>query len=465
MKPGGFDERSVQMTDQYRRVASPMSGADALLWTVGRDPVLRPTILAVMVLDSSPRWADVRERVVALVEAVPRLRSRVAMRPFGCRREFATDDNFDLDSHLHRTGLPNGATLRHVLDLAQTMASTGFDAERPPWEAVMVEGVDGSGSALVVKLHHALIDGVGGVAVLAHLLDHAARPTPERDPVPGGKGKRPIPGYLRHVPTPGRMAEVALYSCVHPLEQVENVMATATSVARLLAPAGRPLSPLMTKRSDKRGCEVLDLDPQVLRGAARAMGGTLNDVFVASVVLGLARYHEHHGVRIDGLRALMPINVRSSDDPLAGNHFVPARFVVPVHTDPAECVQEIHAIAASWKNAPGLAMNEVLATGLDALPDPVVTALWGSMLKGDDFCVTNVPGPAFEAYLVGSRISQMYAFAPPSGAATNVSLITLSDRACVGIVTDMEAIPDSSELAGCLAEGFDEVGGLRRGPE
>jgi diacylglycerol O-acyltransferase / wax synthase len=453
------------MSDQSRRANSPMSGADALLWTVGRDPVLRPTILAVMVLDSPPRWADVRARMAALVDAVPRLRSCVAMRPFGCRREFVVDDGFDLDSHLHRTSLPAGATLRHVLDLAQTMASAGFDAERPPWEAVMVEGVDGSSAALVVKLHHALVDGVGGVAVLAHLLDHAGRPSPERDPVTGGRGKRPRPVFLRHVPTPRRMGEVALYSCGHPLRQMENVVATATSVARLLAPAGRPLSPLMTKRSDRRGCEVLDLDPQVLRGAARAMGGTLNDVFVASVVLGLARYHERHGVRIDGLRALMPINVRASGDPLAGNHFVPARFIVPVYTDPARCVREVHAIAASWKTAPGLAMNEVLATGLDALPDPVVTALWGSMLKGDDFCVTNVPGPAFEAYLAGSRISQMYAFAPPSGAATNVSLITLPDRACVGIVTDVEAIPDSAELADCLAEGFDDVGGLRRGPE
>jgi diacylglycerol O-acyltransferase len=449
------------MSDRPTRVASALSGADALLWTVGRDPVLRPTILAVMALDRSPAWPEVRARVAALVRDVPRLRSRIVARPFGCdRRRFLTDECFDVDAHLHRTILPAGARFRDVLDLTEEMASTGFDPERPPWEAVIAEGVDGDGAALIVKLHHALVDGVGGVAVLADLVDPARSPSRGRSPTATTRPSRPLPGLLRHLPTPRRAAAVTLLTCAHPFEQMQQVMATAASVARLLAPAGKPLSPLATKRSANRGCEVLDLDPRVLRAAARAMGGTLNDAFMTSVVLGLARYHQRHGVRIEALRALMPINVRSSGDPVAGNHFVPARFVVPVHTDPAECMRQVHAIAASWKHAPGLAVNELLASGLDALPDPVVTALWGSMLKGDDFCITNVPGPTSDTYLAGSKIERLFAFAPPSGAATNISLVTLSGRACVGIVTDSDAIPDGATLARCIAEGFDEVGGL-----
>ena len=65
--------------------------------------------------------------------------------------------------------MPPEATFRDVLDMAQIMATTGFDSELPPWEAVVVEGVDGGPRALIVKVHHALVDGVGGLAVLMHL--------------------------------------------------------------------------------------------------------------------------------------------------------------------------------------------------------------------------------------------------------------------------------------------------------
>ena len=160
------------MIDERVRVADTMSGSDALLWTVGRDPVLRPTVVAVMALDRAPCWTDVRDRVAALVDIVPRFRSRAKSRPLGRGRpQFVTDDRFDLDLHLRRMLLPPHATFRDVLDLAQAMATTGFDTELSPWEAVVVEGVDGEGAALVIKLHHALVDGVGGVAVLMHLLD------------------------------------------------------------------------------------------------------------------------------------------------------------------------------------------------------------------------------------------------------------------------------------------------------
>lgn len=84
------------------------------------------------------------------------------------------------------------------------------------------------------------------------------------------------------------------------------------------------------------------------------------------------------------------------------------------------------------------------------------------MLKGDDFVVTNVPGLPFETYLAGAHVESMYGFAPTSGAALNVSLLTPADRACVGINIDTAAVPDGSVLTRCLREGFDEVCSLAR---
>jgi hypothetical protein len=191
----------------------------------------------------------------------------------------------------------------------------------------------------------------------------------------------------------------------------------------------------------------------------------VNDVFMASVVRGLTLYHEQHGVLSTGFRVLMPISVRVGGAGAgAGNHFVPARFVIPVHPDVALCVAEVQAVTAAWKQAPGLAVSDVLATGLSTLPGPLARNLWGAMLRGTDVCVTNVPGPAARTSLVGAPVEGIYAFAPPSGAALNVSLVSSAAKACIGVTLDAAAVPDSAKLAGCLEDGFAEVCSARPAP-
>jgi WS/DGAT/MGAT family acyltransferase len=443
--------------------ADTMSGSDALLWTISADPVMRPTIVALLVLGSTPDWAEVRSRVDGLTSAVPRLRSLAVSRaPGRGRPQFVPDESFELDTHLRRMCLSGRGNLRDVLDMAQTMATTGFDAALPLWEAVLVEGVDEDRAVLVMKVHHALIDGVGGLAVLAHLFD-----TPDRAhaTAPGGDdaedvtppvARRSDLRRLSHLPG-GRLVGDALDALTHPARSLGQLAAAGTSAARLMAPAGAPISPLMTGRGFRRRVEVIDLELATLKRAATAWSGTVNDVFVASVVRGLTRYHEQHGVLSTGFRALMPVNVRGGGHGVAGNHFVPARFVIPVHTEVAACVAEVRRNAEEWKHAPGLAMSDVLATALSALPPGVARRLWSSMLMGDDFCITNIPGPPFQTSVAGARVEGIYAVSPPSGAALNVSLVSAANRACVAITTDVAAVPDSPKLAACIEDGFAEV--------
>jgi hypothetical protein len=86
------------------------------------------------------------------------------------------------------------------------------------------------------------------------------------------------------------------------------------------------------------------------------------------------------------------------------------------------------------------------------------------MLKGTDVCVTNIPGPPFPTTISGAAVEGIYAFAPPSGAALNVSLVSSAGRACIGITADARAIPDSAKLAACLEDGFTEVCSAPRAP-
>jgi len=130
---------------------------------------------------------------------------------------------------------------------------------------------------------------------------------------------------------------------------------------------------------------------------------------------------------------------------------------IAARADLADCMAEVRRNAEEWKHAPGLAMSDVLATGLSALPAVVARNLWSSMLLGNDFCITNIPGPPFQVFLAGAGVEGIYAVSPPSGAALNVSLISAGERACITITADVAAIPDSPKLAGCIEDGFAEV--------
>jgi len=437
-----------------------MSGSDALLWSIGTDPVMRPTVVALVVLESTPEWAAVRGRIRKLTEAVPRLRARVVTRfPSRGRPQFVADPAFDLGDHVRRLRLPPHGGLRDVLDMAQSMASSVFDPALPLWEAVLVEGVDDERAALLVKIHHAVIDGVGGLAVLAGLFD-PPEPAPAPDHEAARTGDAPARETQHHgrdLPRAVELVDETRDALFHPFRTLGQLGALGESVARLLAPAGRPVSTIMTGRGARRYVEIIDLDLSALKDSAKACGGTVNDVFVASVVRGLTLYHEQHGVVSTGFRALMPISVRVGAGTGAGNHFVPARFVIPVHPDVAECVAEVQNLTGAWKGAPGLAVSDVLAAGLSTLPGPVARNLWGAMLRGTDVCVTNVPGPAARSSLAGATVEGIYAFAPPSGAALNVSLVSSAARACIGVTVDAAAVPDSAKLAGCVEDGFAEV--------
>ena len=131
--------------------------------------------------------------------------------------------------------------------------------------------------------------------------------------------------------------------------------------------------------------------------------------------------------------------------------------MIPTHADVADCVAEVRRVAEEWKSTPGLALSDVLATGLSALPSVVARGLWGAMLLGNDVCVTNIQGPPYPVTLAGAAVGRIYALAPPSGAALNVSLISAVDRVCITVTADVAAVPDSPKLAGCIEDGFAEV--------
>jgi WS/DGAT/MGAT family acyltransferase len=450
-----------------------MSDADALMWAIESDPLLRSTIVTALFLDAAPAWDTVRARLERGVRLIPRMRQRVVEPAFGLGTSAWSDDpSFDLAYHARRVRNPDPTSDRFVYDLAATAAMEAFDRERPLWQYTLVEDLPDGRAAFVMKVHHSMTDGVGGIKLLLMLLDL------ERDPPPAGPDPEPrqLPVFTplgialhrlaiqrqvvqdlltRAVPTAMGVLDEFRHD---PLGTITMSVAAIASAVRFLAPALTPQSPLLRPRSLSRRVFTLDVLLDDLKRAAKATGASVNDVFVGGVMGGFQRYHEEHGTPADQLRMIMPINVRDDGGGLGGNHFTPARVLVPVSIrDPARRIEEIRARCRRLRAEPAVAMTEQLAALLNLLPRAAATALMGSMFKGADLVTSNVPGTPFALYLGGAEIQRTYAFGPLSGTAANVTLLSYAGTCCVGVNVDTAAVPDFDRLRDHLADGMAEV--------
>ncbi len=456
-----------------RTFSDHMSDSDALMWNIEKDPILRSTIVAVGLLDAAPDWQRLRDRLERASIDIPRLRQRVLSPPLrlGPPR-WAIEPAFDLDYHLRRVQMPAPGSLRHLLDFVAPIAQASFDRARPLWEATLVEGLEGGRAAVVIKVHHSVTDGVGGVELLAKLVDlDADTPTPTTiasapapEPLSGSDlvresiahTSRRWMGIARRIP--GSIVSTTTSAVTDPFGSTVRAVDTARSIGRIVAPAASPLSDVMTTRGMGRRLEILDYPIDALKRAAKQADGSVNDAFVAGAIGGLARYHERLGAPASELRMTMPINVRRSDAGAAGNHFAPARFAVPADIDdPIDRMRSINALVREWRDEPALGLTDALAGVLNRLPTSTTTALFGGMLKCVDFVTSNVPGAPIPVYLAGSKVESLYAFGPPSGAAVNITLLSHIDRCCIGVVIDTTAVPDAEALVADLRAGFDEV--------
>ncbi|MCY7300936.1 MAG: WS/DGAT domain-containing protein [Ilumatobacteraceae bacterium] len=455
------------------RFSSHLNESDSVLWSIERDPVLRTTIVAVSMLDRSPNWKRLRRRMDEACVQVPRLRQKVVSAPMRVGPPRWEDDEFfDVDYHLRRVVCPAPGDLRAVLDMAGLFAMAAFDKDRPLWEFTLVEGLADGGAALIQKVHHAFTDGVGGVKMAELLLDHKRAPGPPRNVVTGERPKKV--GSLEAIVQPlvanartatalswrGAQAfpSFATAAVLRPDRAVGTTVRSARSIVKLLAPAMTPLSPVMVGRGLSRRFDAFDVPLADLLAAAHTADSTLNDAFLASITDGLRRYHERRGAPVTALRVTMPINLRKPGDTLGNNRFVPARLTIPIDAvDAAQRMQRMGALSRRWRSEPSLPLSNTIAGVLNRLPIAMTTAVFGGMLKAIDFVATNVPGLTHRVYLAGAEVTREYAFAPPSGAALAVALLSHGDQCCIGINIDTTAVPDADVLVACVREGFDDV--------
>lgn len=489
-------------TFSHRATLDPV---ETVLWRAERHPVLSGTSCVVILLDREPDWARFRAAHEWGTRLVTRLRQRILEPALPTTSPaWVTDEDFDIDHHLHRRRIDGEAERADVLRLAQDIALTPLDRSRPLWEGTLLTGLSGGGAAYVLKIHHALADTRGSVQLLSMLQSRTRRHTPDKPSassvgVRGAAGSVPadaagsaaasrtragnagaapasatkgagelalqgLVGGLGALPGKALTAtRMGVFAALNPGEVLAEGMRYAASVRRLFAPSPAPASPLFDGRDSRTWRFVaIDASGVELAAAARVAGASTQDAFLAAVLGGLARYHSLHGVPVADVPVKIAVSVDRADDPMSGNRFAGAMIAAPADMlDPTDRIAAVRGEILSLHVEPALDAFRAAAPLASRFPSDLVAALLEGGAVADVSLAMNA-GPTRTSYMAGARVDAMYCFGPLPGVAISASLLTYRDAACIGVNVDGAAVHDVEALRACLVEGLEEVLALGR---
>jgi len=452
-----------------RMKSEPFSSVDAA-WLRIDVPTNMAIITGVMIFDEPLDLERLKATIESRLLCYERFRQRVREKNgFGGSLSWELDPNFDLDAHLQRTTLPPPGGLPGLQALAGRLMGTPLERDKPLWQINYIADLDG-GSALVVRLHHCIADGLALVQVLLSLADEspdAAWPEPPEEPDTSEStlfGKLILPplrltnGALK---LSGRILRGGLNLLDDPW-YVKNIakdgMANAAALGKLLL-----ISPdRKTLFRGECGVEkrVTWSEPvslEVIKAIGKTFDGTVNDVLLAAMSGALRRYLEYRGEEVDflDLRAVVPVSIRSPEEfGELGNRFGLIFLPLPVGLkDPvarlAILKQRMDAIKDSREAV--VAFGILTAAGFS--PRQVESIIVNIFGKKGTAVMTNVPGPRKLLYLAGKPLRRIMFWVPqPGGLGLGISILSYNGEVLVGVATDAGLIPDPEEIV----RGFNE---------
>ncbi|MCU1356591.1 MAG: putative diacylglycerol acyltransferase [Acidimicrobiales bacterium] len=457
-----------------------MSDVEALMWSLETDPHLSSTFANLTFFDRLPDPERLRRRLWRASRVVPRLRRRVTS-GYGpvANPGWEDDPDFDLDRHLRHVTLPAGSTDADARELAVALARAPFPRNRPLWEFTVVDGLPDGRAAMVQKMHHTITDGKGGIRMSVEFID-LERDAPEPPPIDDGPppaGNRPpwsaalgavTDATRRNAETARSIVGTAADLARDPAHLAALVAglpteaaATARSLIRQLGVVDSHRSPLWTGRSLRRELHTFEVPLADVKAAATALGGSVNDVFVAAAAGGAGTYHRRRGVEVAELRMSMPVSTRTDRAP-GGNAFTPTRVLVPLEADPRTRFAEIHQRLAVTKTERALGLTASFAGLVNLLPRPAVVRLARQQVETVDFATSNVRAAPFDLYIGGALMTGNFPLGPIAGTAWNLTTMSYRGLLDLGLHVDAAAVDDPAALRDDIIDAFAELVALGR---
>ena len=413
-------------------------------------------------------YDDVERVVEARLRLAPRLRRKLLSVPGNLSRPlWIDDDRFDLDFHLRRASVPAPGGRFELERAVGRVLSRPLDRTKPLWELYVFEDLSEDRTAVLLKIHHAMADGIGNMMIASALFDLTAdAPMGEPD---GAWSAEPAP------PTEELIRDAVEETILHPIQSLahvarqprivtETLSATADALRTVAGMGTAPRGPFDGRVGPNRRFATAERPFAVFRGIKESLGGTVNDVVLAVVAGGVHALLESRGEATQGrtLRAMVPVSVRSPGDGSdIGNRVAPSFVDVPVGRMAARTrLRRVRAAAVRIKDS-GMAVGADTIIGLGAYAPPALHAAAARLVAQARWCnlvVSNVPAPQVPLYFAGAPLEASYpAMNLKEDCGLSVACTSAAGTMAFGLAADWDRVPDIEVLARGLESEVDAL--------
>ena len=415
------------------------------------------------------------KHVEARLHLVPRYRQRLVFPPFGVAHPSWEDDpDFDIRNHVVEETLPPPGDDRVLSQYGGRVFAPLLDRERPLWQLILLHGGADGNTAVVWKVHHAMVDGVSVVDLVMTLHDLTAKADPPPPP--------PLPWQPRPLPDPLTLLQEAVRDQLAAAAQrwrddaarlvqppdAEQLATQLTGAAQSALPPLLPAAPMPFngRLSERRQLVWAELDFSEVRRVKAGLGGTVNDLILAVISGALGRYLRQLGHGTEGveLRAQCPVSMRRPQERGALGNRVTS-LIVPLYVgivDPVERLAAERAAMEELKRQDQAARLYALGELADRIPPGWQAFLGGWQPEVPQTLVhtvtSNVPGPQIPLYLKGRRLLAMRLFGPLGGSVGLFNAIfSYNKTLAIGVTVDPTLVPDPWFYVECLRASFEEL--------
>lgn len=419
---------------------------------------------------------DLRQRLTDRLDRLPAFRWRVVPVPLGLAQPVVLEDpHFELREHLFHVVLPAPGGPAELDATCAQLASAHLDRNRPLWRITLIDGLADGRQAVVLEVHHALMDGVALRATLAQICSE------ERPAVP------PAPWQRGRMPRRTQLIAAGLAATAHGLVRLPELIGRTRRVSRAVrqrqadaavkipeAGIDAPLSIINRGFTAERRVARAAMPLETVLAVRNAAGVTVNDVALALTGGALRGYLEARGALPKRpLVAFVPVGVGESGvaSRTAGNRV--GRLTTSLATDVADPWERLHRISAVTAEAKAcleLVGRELMMDWLECLPPILIRALLRrdqearrhpgkrKVKLDENVVVSNLRGPATPWRLGSADVEEMYLFGPPnSDVGVTISLWDYAGSLRFGILCFADLVDDAEELAMRLRCSLDEL--------
>ncbi len=425
-----------------------------------------------------PAIDELRTHLERRLELLPRYRQKLGSARTGglAWPYWEEDQRFEIAGHVRRARLPSPGGERELLDWISDFYSHRLDRNRPLWEIVLLDGLAEGRWALVSKVHHCLVDGVGSVGVVDLLLDSGPGPrssstsSDERSVVEIGARH----GLLPDPPAPVRQAAgaglVAMRAGAHALLHPREALERSREIIDLLIRDelfAAPDSSLNVPIGATRRIAAVRVELQELQAIRSALGGKLNDIVLCVATGALRALLLARGEELprQGLRAMVPVNIRRENDRGGLGNRVSSLFVeLPVAEDDPMRRYELVRAAAEKRKASGQALGTGAVLGFTELAPPVLHAGLARSLYARrlfNITITNVPASPKPLHAFGARMVDVVPVVPLAAEhAVGIAVVSYAGRLTFGLCADRATVPDLDVFEHGIVASLEELGTL-----